>query len=98
VVFVRSSSKTMNILSLLQWATSIGFMAFIILQAYADPSMEILGALYLTTKSTSEILIYVNILTTIMVIMTAFSDWRITIMNRRIQELRSVEEFFENFS
>nr|CAD2178830.1 unnamed protein product [Meloidogyne enterolobii] len=71
------------------WATSIGFMAFIILQAYADPSMEILGALYLTTKSTSEILIYVNILTTIMVIMTAFSDWRITIMNRRIQELRA---------
>nr|CAD2178456.1 unnamed protein product [Meloidogyne enterolobii] len=64
-------------------------MTYIILMAFADPSMEILGALYLVNKSTANLIIYVNILTTLMVILTAFFDWRITVTNRRIQELRS---------
>jgi len=56
--------------------------------AFADPSMEIVGALYLVNKSTANLIIYITILTTLMVILTAFFDWRITVTNSRIQELR----------
>ena len=63
-------------------------MTFIILMAFADPSMEIVGALYLANKSTANLIIYITILTTLMVILTAFFDWRITVTNSRIQELR----------
>nr|CAD2180604.1 unnamed protein product [Meloidogyne enterolobii] len=73
---------------IISWVISIGYMTFIILMAFADPSMEIVGALYLANKSTANLIIYITILTTLMVILTAFFDWRITVTNSRIQELR----------
>nr|CAD2154545.1 unnamed protein product [Meloidogyne enterolobii] len=87
--YENAGRKLTVIMIIISWVISISYMTYIILMAFADPSMEILGALYLVNKSTANLIIYVTILTTLMVILTAFFDWRITVTNRRIQELRS---------
>ncbi|CAK5079468.1 unnamed protein product [Meloidogyne enterolobii] len=81
------------------WVISIGYSIYIILMAFADPAMAIQGAIFLSTKSTANLTIYVSILTTLMVILTALSDWKITKLNKKIKQRRfiSLKNKLENF-
>nr|CAD2197133.1 unnamed protein product [Meloidogyne enterolobii] len=72
------------------WVISIGYSMYIILMAFADPAMAIQGAIFLSTKSTANLTIYVSILTTLMVILTALSDWKITKLNKKIKQRRFI--------
>uniref|UniRef100_A0A1I8BK99 G_PROTEIN_RECEP_F1_2 domain-containing protein n=1 Tax=Meloidogyne hapla TaxID=6305 RepID=A0A1I8BK99_MELHA len=56
--------------------------------AFADPTMAIQGAMILTTKSTVNVIYFVNILTTLIVVFTALCDWQIKRLNRRLRKRR----------
>nr|CAD2192646.1 unnamed protein product [Meloidogyne enterolobii] len=53
--------------------------------AFDDPTMAIQGSMILTTKSTVNLIYFVNIVTTLIVAFTALCDWKITRLNRRLK-------------
>ena len=69
----------------IKWFLSSAYLLYVILNAVFDPSMAVEGAIYLTNGNNANIILYINIFMTIIVIITAFSDWQITKLNRRIQ-------------
>nr|CAD2186738.1 unnamed protein product [Meloidogyne enterolobii] len=91
--YENEGKKLAVFMNILCWVISIGYSIYIILMAFADPTMAIQGAIFLSTKSTANLTIYISILTTLMVILTALSDWKITKLNKKIKQ-RSKNIFF----
>ena len=74
-----------NSFLLFKWLLSSAFVLYVILNAFFDPNMAVEGSLYLTTESSANLILYISYFMSIIVIITAFCDWQITRINRRIQ-------------
>ena len=59
--------------------------------AYDDPAMAIQGSILLSTKSTTNVSLCLTVVTSFIVILTAFCDWQIIRLNRHIHEKRLVK-------
>ncbi|KAF7631199.1 hypothetical protein Mgra_00008573 [Meloidogyne graminicola] len=85
--YENEGRKLVVVMIIFLWVSAICYTTFIILVAYADPTMSVEGALLLTNKNNLIVSVYVNIITCLIVIFTAYCDWKITKLNGQIHQI-----------
>jgi hypothetical protein len=75
-----------------QWSIALGYMSYVIRSAFEDTDLlgHAQGIVFLTSSKYNALpILYVTVAALLMVIGTAFCDWRIFVLNRRIRAMRS---------